>query len=309
MSNVHRLLDEAFAGVPQTPELQDLKEEIRTSLVDRAAELQAAGATPDEAARRALAELGDVTALAAEVAGTPGVVPERRAADAGLDPAALAAQHRVRPRPGFVVGTVVASILGAVALGALAALTVPGSPWAAESPALPLALAVVIALLGAGLVRGALLQETTSNHPLPAGRATAWGGGSGLVLLGLAVAASAWTTAGPAATATAVTGAALAVGGTAWLSWLGATQTNRKKAWVRETERAYTGADRFSRDPGAAARFGMYTVVIWALAVVAAVVVGVTAGWWWALVPLVVGFALMMLTLARTLFAPEQHGT
>lgn len=316
MSNVHRLLDDAFAGVPHSPEVQDLKEEIRVGLVDRARELESTGASADEAARRAFAELGDVTALVAEVAGTEvaGVGAGPRAADAAvvpIDPAALAAHHRVRPRPGFVVGTVIASIVGAAALGGLCALTIPGSPWALEAPGLPLALGVVVALLGAGLVRGALLQETTSNHPLPAGRATAWGGGVGLVLLGLGAAASAWTVEGSAGTTTAVAGAALAVAGTAWLSWLGATQTNRTKAWVRETERAHAGTDAFSKDPRAAARFGVYTVAIWTLAAVAAVVVGVVVGWWWALLPLVLGFAVMMLVLARMLFAPGQpdHGS
>lgn len=309
MSTVHRLLDDAFAGVPHTPEVQDLKEEIRVGLVERAAELEAAGADADEAARRAFAELGDVAALAAEVAGTPGAAGGPHAADAVVvDPAALAAHHRVRPRPGFVVGTVIASIIGAAALGGLCALTIPGSPWAADAPRIPLALGVVVALLGAGLVRGALLQETTSNHPLPARRATAWGGGAGLVLLGLGTAASAWTLEGSASTTTAVAGAALAVAGTAWLSWLGATQTNRTKAWVREIERAHARTDAFSQDPRAAARFGVYTVAIWTLAAVAAVVVGATAGWWWALLPVAGGFAVMMLTLARMLFGAEQPG-
>lgn len=317
MSNVHRLLDEAFADVPLTPEVQDLKEEIRAGLVDRVAELQATGATAEEAARRAFAELGDVTALAAEVAdapASPGPAGGARASqsrpDGGsagsVDAATLAARHRVRPRPGFVVGTVIASIVGAGALGGLAALTVPASPWAAETPGPPLSLAAVVALVGAAIVRGSLLQETSSNHPLPAGRASAWGGGSGLVLLGLGVAASAWSADGTAGVATAVAGAALAVGGTAWLSWLGATQTNRKKAWVREAERAYAGGDRFGRDPSSAARFGVYTLVIWCLAAAAAVVVGATAGWWWALLPLALGFAAMMLTLARMLFAPDR---
>lgn len=314
MSTVHRLLDDAFAHVPHTPEVQDLKDEIRVGLVDRARELESTGASADEAARRAFAELGDVAALAAEVAGVPGAgAPGAgagpHAADAAarpIDPAALAAHHRVRPRPGFVVAAVIASIVGAVALGGLCALTIPGSPWATDTPGLPLALGVVVALLGAGLVRGALLQETTSNHPLPARRATAWGGGTGLVLLGLGTAASAWTLDGSAGTTTAVAGAALAVAGTAWLSWLGATQTNRTKAWVRETERAYAGTDAFSKDPRAAARFGVYTVAIWTLAALAAVVVGATAGWWWALLPLVLGFAVMMLVLARMLFAPGQ---
>ena len=68
-TSVHRLLDEAFAGLPMTPDAQDLKEEIRANLLDRVAELTASGVEPDEAARRAVDELGDVRALVEEASG------------------------------------------------------------------------------------------------------------------------------------------------------------------------------------------------------------------------------------------------
>lgn len=54
-TSVHRLLDEAFAGLPATPDVQDLKEEIRANLLDRVGELTADGVAPDDAARRAFA--------------------------------------------------------------------------------------------------------------------------------------------------------------------------------------------------------------------------------------------------------------
>ena len=60
MTTVHRLLDDAFAGVEPSPEVQDLKEEIRANLEARAAELQASGVAPDAAARRAFDELGEI---------------------------------------------------------------------------------------------------------------------------------------------------------------------------------------------------------------------------------------------------------
>ena len=61
--HIHRLLDEAFAGVEQTPEAQDLKEEVRANLVARVDELEGSGRSPEDAARTAIAELGDVRAL------------------------------------------------------------------------------------------------------------------------------------------------------------------------------------------------------------------------------------------------------
>ena len=59
-TDIHRLLDEAFAGVDMTPDAQDLKEEVRANLVARTAELEAAGKSSSDAARDAIAELGDV---------------------------------------------------------------------------------------------------------------------------------------------------------------------------------------------------------------------------------------------------------
>ena len=76
--NVHRILDQAFAGVELTPEVQDLKEEIRANLVERIAELQVAGHAPDDAVRIAVDEVGDLRAVVAEVAAgatTPAAVP------------------------------------------------------------------------------------------------------------------------------------------------------------------------------------------------------------------------------------------
>ena len=50
MSDIHRLLDEAFAGVTMTPELQDLKEELRGNLPSRVDELQKSGMDAAKAA-------------------------------------------------------------------------------------------------------------------------------------------------------------------------------------------------------------------------------------------------------------------
>ena len=52
---IHRLLDEAFAGVEMTAEVQDLKEEMRGNLGVRVSELERQGAPGDQAARRAIA--------------------------------------------------------------------------------------------------------------------------------------------------------------------------------------------------------------------------------------------------------------
>ncbi len=293
-TDLHRLLDHAFDGVEMTPESQDLKEEIRDNLLFRVAELEASGVEPSDAARRAISELGDVRALVDGSSDTPGTdAPTPVRAESA---AAVALRHKVRPKAGFVVRTVLLSILAAsalvlLALGLVGVLSI--GTWV---------LVGLCAVFGAalGIVTGdALRQETTANHPLPTARAVAFGASTGLLLAGLAFTAVvivrlelAWI----------ILGALLVVAAIGELSYLGATQTNRHKPWVLEQQRTSAFANRFDEDPAAAARFGIYTAAIWTVAFVVAIVLGFTVGWLWAPVALVGGFVVMLITLARMLF-------
>lgn len=291
--DLHRLLDEAFAGVVMTPDAQDLKEEMRANLIARAGEFEAGGQSPSEAARRAVSELGDVRALldlsAAIPAGGPG----------GWE--AAAQRNRVRPRPAFVVGIVVAALAATIGLllatlGATAVLTLP--------------IGVTIALLGIGatgvawIVGDSLVQETTTNHPMPASRAggyflasllAVFGSGlGGLVALRMV---PLWTV---------VLAALGVVAAIIVFSFLGATQTNRHKAWVRAIQREQPPMpNRFIDQPEAAARFGIYTAVTWVVAFAAFVVLSFTIGWAWSWLALLGGLVVMMLMLARMLFGPR----
>lgn len=303
MTSVHRLLDDAFDGVDLTPEVQDLKEEIRANLEARALELVAGGASADAAAQQAFDELGDVRALVADTAGTTGTAGGPGGAVPASRYASGAAVHRVRPRAGFVVGTVVASLVGLAALAA-AALGAAGVLDLASGAVLG---ALVVAAAAVGWVTGSsLAQETTTHHPLPTGRAAAYGAGAALVVLGgglagvvapLGLAAGWYVPAG-----------LLVVVGTAVLAGLGATQTNRTKAWARQAERELAPENRFEQDPAAAARFGIYTAVIWLVAFVAFVALGFAVSWAWSWLALVGGFAVMMLVLARMLFGQARGG-
>ena len=294
-TDIHRLLDEAFAGVEMTPDAQDLKEEVRANLVARVAELEASGILPAAAAQTAITELGDVRALLGESAdaATP-------AAAASPWSQEVLARHRVRPNPAFVVRIVVYSVVlvagfGIAALGALGLLQ--------------LALGVEIALLGLGstavglLVGDSLSRETTTNHPLPIGRASGFAlatfmGAYGLGFGGLAAAGAMnlWGV---------VLGVLGVVASIVLFSFLAATQTNRKKAWVRQSI-AGTPPNRFEEDPETAARFGIYTAVIFIITFAVIAVLVFTVGWLWGLLALVGGFAVMLLVLARMLFGPRK---
>lgn len=283
---IHRLLDEAFAGVDATSEVQDLKEEMRSNLVARVTELEQSGLAPEAAAKRAMAELGDIRAIVGEAGVSAGSTPPW-------------AGQRVRPKPGFVVRTVTAAIVGAAAL---AAVVLAGWGKVELSRGWQLAAVAVVAILGAGITADALRQETTSNYPVPLGRALGYGIAVALGLAGIGCVAVA---ASDRVMPVLVGGGLAIVAAIVGLTYLGATQTNRHKPWVirLQAEQSHVG-DRFARDPAAAARFGLYTVAIWLLALGGFVVLGFTAGWWWSWLALLAGLVTMMLTLARVLFAP-----
>jgi hypothetical protein len=291
--DLHRLLDEAFAGVEMTPDAQDLKEEMRANLVARVAELEAAGQSPTDAARRAIAELGDVRALLDAPATTP--AGARRGWDAAVQ------RYRVRPKAGFVVGIVAAALAATIGL-LLAAL--------GATNVLPLPIGVTIALLGiaatgvAWIVGDSLAQETTTNHPMPAVRAGGYFLASFLAVYGLGLGGLVSLGALPVwAVAFAALGVVAAI---ILFSFLGATQTNRHKAWVRAIQREQPAMpNRFDEEPETAARFGIYSAVTWVVSFAVFVVLSFTIGWAWSWLALLGGLVVMMMTLARMLFGPR----
>jgi len=291
-ADIHRLLDEAFAGVEMTPDAQDLKEEVRANLVARTAELEAAGTPSSDAARQAISELGDVRELVDGV--------DSPAAEDSYT--AMQLRHRVRPKTGFVVRVVVWS-LGFVVLFTLAVLGATG--------VLPLPVGAIIGLLGfastgLGLVVGdSLSQETTTNHPMPEGRAGGYALATFLAMFGLGF--GGLVALGRLPMWCVVFAALGVIASIILFAFLAASQTNRHKAWVRQAQHeASQVGNRFEEEPETAARFGIYTAVIWIVTFGVIAVLIFTVGWWWAPLAFLGGFAAMMILLARMLFGPKK---
>jgi MFS family permease len=310
-TSVHRLLDEAFLGVHMTPEAQDLKEEMRGNLLARTAELEASGVTGEAAARRAIEELGDVRTLMADEAVSDGAVAVGTGSCGTPGPggtgttADVHARHRVRRRPGFVVGVVAAAFVG---VGTLIAAVLGGAGVIGVPLQSVVALLLVSALAVGWIVASSLAQETTTNHPMPRRRASLFGAATALVVLGVTLGAESARLAALMGLEPAILAAGIValVAGVVLFAWLGATQTNRRKLWALEEERRSAEAgNRFERDPAAAARFGIYTAVVWGLTGAAVLIVGTTAGWYWVWLPGVVGWAVFMLMLATMLFGAK----
>lgn len=234
--DIHRLLDEAFAGVEMTRERQDLKEEIRANLVARVADLQSHGTAPGAAARRAMDELGDVRDLLDDGDPAPGA------------PAPPWEGEWVRSDPAFVIRAALASVVVTAAAGVL----VVAATATTLSFALQVAAVVVAALAVGALTSDALCQETTSNHPVPTGRALGYGVASTLGVGGLG---SGWLSVRDLDPSDLdmpwlIGGVVLILAAVVLFVYLGATQTNRHKPWVVRMQASQAGTgDRFARDP------------------------------------------------------------
>ena len=295
--NIHRYLDEAFADIPRTPENADLKEEIRGNLQARVTDLEAAGTKPEAAAAKAIKELGDIHDLVVSIG------EDKPSGSAGDAAARLMALNRVKVSPFYVVRTVLLSLLLAaglvfVILGALHVLA-----WSVA------VLTVVAVLTGAskGLIVGdALSHGTLAALPHSPGPRRGLRGsrirrsftGLGMVAAYLGHLSALWLL---------VTGCALALVSLVAFIALGVTQTNRMKPWVKELNNTYAIEDRFSQDPASAARFGLYTVVIWVLAFAGFVVLSITVGFAWSWLALLGGLVVFFLVLARMLFPADSH--
>ncbi|WP_062516623.1 permease prefix domain 1-containing protein [Demequina gelatinilytica] len=285
-TDIHRLLDEAFADVAMTSDARDLKEEIRANLMARTVELESTGLAPSAAARRAIEELGPLEELLGTSPAAPSPEPM----------AAQHARHKVRPRPGFVVRTTLLSVVASAA-AVLAIAAAAGGIDGGAGAVISLGLISAVAL---GIVTGdALAQETTVNHPMPRARATGWGVATFAAIA--AVAAGGAFALDTGLVASAIAGGVLALASIGLFAWLGATQTNRGKAWVRAA--APAGEDHGFADDNAAARFGLYTAVLWTVGIAVAIALAVAVAWWWCLVILAACVAVMMLMIARMLFA------
>jgi hypothetical protein len=293
-SDIHRLLDEAFTGVTMTPELQDLKEELRGNLAARSAELQAKGKDAATAARTAVTEL-DIPQLIA------GIESEPRATTPGAAAAELARLNRVRPKPGFVVRASVLSVaILAFAFHVVLDLIQQSTASTLDAQLWTIGFAVVIA----ALVADSLHQETAQHYAMPLPRSIRWGAASGFLAAGVGYGLFFfWHRAPVGLLAAAVI---LAVAGIMAMIALGLTQTNRLKPWALAQNRQYEVEDRFSQDPVAAARFGIYTVIIWVLAITAFIVLSIAVGFVWSWLALVAGFVVFFLVLARMLFRPTK---
>jgi hypothetical protein len=296
--NIHRYLDEAFADIPRTPETADLKEEIRGNLQARVAELEADGTKPEAAAAKAITELGPIKDLVDSIGTSE---PSGSAVDTAIK---LISLNKVKANPGYVVRTVIFSLVLAFLLVGVVLTAIFGPGHGSTLPDGSVWLAVAVSAVALGLiVLDALGQETSQHFRMPLRRSLGYSGAALLGIAGLEVVGLFLGKQVPVELFSAgLTATLLSL--VAFI-WLGVTQTNRLKPWVKELNNAYAIEDRFSQDPAAAARFGIYTVVIWIAGFGLFALLSIVVGFVWSWLALLGALIVFFLVLARMLFAVD----
>lgn len=258
-------IDRLFQDYEDTPELRDLKEEIAINLQERVEEFQKKGFTPDDAFEKAVAELGDVTAIADQIS------REKRNEVIGR-----MYLHSKTPLSKWqAIGYAVSG--GVILFGLIVAFITyyaTGEVFKGMAALIPF-----IPIPGAAFVYLGLTQETARNLPMSRKRALIYGLVTLITLFGLTTAAMLYFMKDQ--DMQAVLGALIpfVIPGLCLFAFLLLTETNRHKPWVAEEEKLWL--EHYTKQYGDLHRIeqrGLLSGALWLFAIGLFVALGFAIG-------------------------------
>lgn len=164
---IEKYVDELFSGVGPSQDLFDLKEEIRTNLGEKMADLRSRGLDEDRAFREAVISLGDLGALVDDM---------RRVGQQRARQSVYSTKNTRLSAAGIVAGTILV-LFGVLNILMLYMMRLPGLAVASSG----------IFLVGGGplLTYSILVRETRQRYGMNHARAALYALSVGLVLFGL----------------------------------------------------------------------------------------------------------------------------
>jgi hypothetical protein len=282
MKDTKSYVDSLFAGYEETGGLADFKEELLSNLNDKVADMIGKGLSEEEALKKAVSELGDISALADEISLRK---KQEVIGEAYMDIKRYMKPPRVAAYVIFGVFLAFGIISAFIAFfaeghfqGPLAFS--PGSPGGEKSEFTAFfgVLFAFVPLSAAGLTWLGMTQELPALYPLSNKRALWYAAGTlvltfGLLLLPLTYfSAGVYTEERAAGALGVLIPFALPPGGL--LVFLGLTEKDRRKPWAKrseEWEARFTGSLN-------AARFGVFSGAIWIGAAALFILFGFIAG-------------------------------
>lgn len=259
-------IDGLFQDYEDTPELRDLKEEIAINLQERVEEFQRKGFSPEAAFEKAVAELGDVTAIADHQ-----ISREKRNEVIGRMYLHSKTPLSKRQAIGYVVS-------GGVILFGLIVVFITyyatGEVFKGMAALIPF-----IPLPGAALVYLGLTQETARNMPMSRKRALIYGLVTLITLFGLTTAVMLYFMENQDMQAVLGTLIPFVIPGLCLLAFLLLTETKRHKPWVAEEEKLWL--EHYAKQYGDLRRVeqrGLLSGALWLFAIGLFVALGFAIG-------------------------------
>jgi hypothetical protein len=279
-SRIQKYVDDLFHGYDESPELADFKEEIKMNLTDRFHDLKDSGLDKEAAFTKAVAELGDITAVADEIS------KKKRNEVIG--------QMYVHPKAPLgmkhVIGYVAA---GAVLLfGIFTGFT---SYFATQTAAHGIsAFLPFFTVSGTAFVFLGLTQETSSHFPMNWGQALIYAAASGLLLFGLTTALMLYVTDNMGMHAVFGSLIPFVVPGVAVLAFLLLTEKSRLKPWVLEEQKIWM--DHYGKkDPHRTAQGGLLSGALWIFAIAMVILAGYKLGFIYAIVVFLLAVSVQLI--------------
>lgn len=301
--NVREHIDALFADYKDTVSMREFKEELAGNLTDRIAALRKKGSDEKDALRKALDELGDVSAIADELS-----LQKRREVFSDMY---LGTRRYLTPARTalFILGGAI------VCLGLLfAAIT-----WfATELPVASLSSGIPFVAFGAGILTYmSLTQETAAKNPMSWKRSALYAASVALFVFGVLSAPAAYFAAASVSpaqmaadgwassagnlgfTAAIAVLIPLALPAAALFVFLALTEKDRDKPWFAALrEESMRRESEWFANPREAERFGLFSGALWISAIAIFVLLTFLTGVKFSWLALVAGLVGQMLLLA-----------
>ena len=284
-------VDRLFADYEDTPEIEDFKEEITTNLKERIKELMTKGLGEDAAFDKAIAELGDISAIADDVG--------RKKRNEAIGQMYMKAKAPMPKRTAGGLAAASGLLLFSAGLSLFAFFGETAGPAAYYISAVLLSFAC-----GAYTYFG-LTLETAAHYAMKKSRALAYGAVCIAAFLGAGLAVVSFLFEVFEMSVALGIKIAFILPAVCALIFLLATEPKRQKPWLKAmVEREIENSMRFHQDivdPVKAAKFGVASGGLWILAIAIYITLGIIFGWLYAL--LVFPFALaIQVFMVATIF-------
>jgi hypothetical protein len=298
--NTRNRIEELFSGYEETAALDEFMEEMESNLNDRIASLRRKGFGEQEAADKALAELGDISSLADELC-----IKRKQEVYSEMY---MKTRNYISAKRSALYA-LCGLVLGAAILIPLIVWFASGTAVAAVSTILPFGMASVL-----GFVYLGLTQETAAHEAMRPRRACLYVLAAGLVFFGVLAGLIVYSNTGmvsPVELAAYgarendfIVGAistllVFTLPGIALGVFLGLTEMDRRKPWMKKLiEESEKQAMNPFGNPQAEMRFGLISGALWVAAIAVFVLLTLTVGIKFSWIAIVAALVVQMVVMA-----------